>query len=219
MANDRRAPTRDDILAAESGWGTVLICGALATLPLLTALAAVFAVIAVALVVPIARLYPTVWPYGTMIVLFYGATVGAVAALLYRWGQRSKRWGDIAGGLLLWPASFPPAYAFVVFVHGISIGSFDISWLTPVSAYWQPVTIEAVAFSAVLATSWFASWRAIYVVILRRVSGVDQHVVMTAMLRQYFTTKRPGSSRRRGLSLEGRGRNLVSWNGHGPPGA
>ena len=216
QARPHRLPTRDTVLGDRSALPTVLACGALAALPLLLALTAITAA---ALVVPPMTLHVLRWLYVGCLVIVYGCIVGAGSALLSRWGYRSQRWGDLASGLLLWPASFLPVYALVVAIYAFTHGTPPRSWTDMVPDRWSAQAIEAVSLSALLATAWFGSWRFLYVRFLRRISGVDEQAIASALLREHYRDHHRGPGYRRvrpGLPANGSSSPVPPEN-HGPP--
>jgi len=173
----------DTILTERSPLWCVMASGSLAALPVLLALLVVITLLLLASLreVGLNRLLLA----GALAVL-YACIVGMLTALLYRWPQGVSRWGDMIGGLLLWPASFPPVYALVATVRAFINGAQPVMWPGSLSTQWELEAIEAVSYAAVFASTWYTSWRLLYPRLLRRLSTVDERDVMAELLRRYY---------------------------------
>jgi hypothetical protein len=177
---DSQAPILDSILNERSGTGSVLVCGAIAALPV-TVLVAIMAGILVFSRIRFVLLQG--WLPSLLFLLMLGAIVGALSALLVRWGSKSRRWGDLAGGLLFWPTSFVLSYCLVLLAH---VAISRPNTVFNVYAQARPWIVEAIPLSGLLAVGWFASWRAAYRQLLRRLSDLDQQDIMAGVLRRHY---------------------------------
>lgn len=197
----RRGPNREDLVSAAggarvvvehmpdavllrhaSGWRCVA-AGFLATLPL--PLLATIGTATILLATSDSP-QPRRWAeWAVAIALFCGGS-GGLAGLLARWGDRAGRWGEFTAGLVLWPASFPPSYAFVLTLDAASARKPEVLLANPVPPDWVVVAAEGLLLAACFATAWFGSWRWLFIRILGLWSRADERDIAADLLRQYY---------------------------------
>lgn len=216
MRADASVRVREEVLYKRTPMAVVLVCGGVAALPLLGGLGLLGVVAAWT---DAAALKPLAWLFWGCVGLVYGSVIGAGTAVLHRWGHHVGGWGALSCGLLLWPASLPLAFLFVLAVRSTTHAGGSQLAVTDLPADVTLAAIEAVAVAAWLATSWFASWVACYTLLLRRIAAIDECAVMEEMLRRHYQERRaPGHARATprlsALDVPVRGRRPTSRN-HG----
>lgn len=191
------------VLRRSGGW-TAACAGAAAALPLPLLATIGSATILLAASQPP---QPRRWFVWALAIAAFCGFAGACAGLMARWGSRASAWGDLAAGLVLWPASFPPTYAFVLTLDAVASGRPNALLTRPVPPDGLAVAAEAVLLAACFATAWFGTWRWLFIRLLGLLSRADRRDVAAELLRGYYRRQwlAPARAGRRSPAADRRG--------------
>lgn len=170
------------VLRHSSGWSA--ICAGFAAalpLPLLATIGA-----ATILLLTSEPPQPRRWFVWALAIALFCGVAGSCAGLVARWGKQTSTWGDLSAGLVLWPASFPPSYAFVITLDAVSSGRPNALLTRPVPSDWLEVAAEGMLLAACFATAWFGTWRWLFVRLVGLLSRADRGDVAAELLRGYY---------------------------------